>query len=338
MTTRTKFNSPTGNVYIRQESSITNDIKNVFQFIGLPVDLSYSPMKYVVICYQNKTYCGVGLRNDNGGLEFFCEEIKKSQDNKIFEKLSLFRKQKEELTTECKRLTTDVTSDLNKISKWKRSRAKLNRQLKVLQRQMDNLLIHARQEDVLSSDSLKMRQQLRLDMKKINSSLTELNEKIVLFTKKNERLVFLQQLIPQLTAKISDLESNVSYLNTLTVGSHDVLYFPFQKGVKSNSCCLFADVFDYYSYKYLCNRREFANLPHNNDCLVLNDPCNIVSFLINSDDYDKIYLFFPKTFYGYTLEQTFLQRHPGRAVSVNDCYGNYVCLVDCLKGFFADNH
>ena len=117
----------------------------------------------------------------------------------------------------------------------------------------------------------------------------------------------------------------------------EVLRFSFPKRVKYTSCCVFADLLDYFSYLTLVKEPEGSNLPKICDCFVMNHVCNYLAVMYDTTNYAHIHLMFPRTFIGKTMEKTFVSRCPSRVVVHSDFYKGFDSLHDYLKSIKTTN-
>ena len=85
----------------------------------------------------------------------------------------------------------------------------------------------------------------------------------------------------------------------VTVRRSGITYIPRVEGHRSDNCCLFSDFLDYLSFLSLRDRHQ-VSLP-DCDCLIMSSISNFMQMLHDCKKYDRIYCFFPNTYYGRTL-------------------------------------
>ena len=64
------------------------------------------------------------------------------------------------------------------------------------------------------------------------------------------------------------------------------------KAKEYQACCLFYDFMDYLAFYTLKGSREFR-LPQHDACIVMSHVSNYMHMVVDSDDYDEVYMFFP---------------------------------------------
>lgn len=328
---------PVNCVNIKKESMIKDSDVNSFTLLGLkPEHVPHFTKNVEIVCWK-KVYRGCGIRNMSGGLEFFSEDTLKSFVQKNTEKLGELKRQKQCFLHELQSLHDELSSRSYNPSILNTKLRKLQSLHEKYSDELISLVIKARQGLISDSEKISRRKMLRMQESKINKDISEINQKLIDLPKKQQRIKLLKCYITQLDFEIQECEKNKNIYSTITIGIPEILSFEFKKGFKSESCCLFVDVFDYISYLNLLHEDAGKNIPCHCDCYVLNDPRNFVSLLLQSDDYDKIYLFFPNTVYGSTLEQTISQRNPYRVVDASFYYKNYVSIYDYIKNRNTQN-
>ena len=71
--------------------------------------------------------------------------------------------------------------------------------------------------------------------------------------------------------------------------------------------------------------------PTDCDCIVMNDTRNFVSMMIDADDYDHAYCFFPHSFIGQVMEQTLQSRSSSHYTMKSYLYEGYLNLHEFAK-------
>ena len=315
---------------VRQERLFGKTDYTKLAFMGFLPSNPPRAIKNVEVDCLRKSYWGVGIRNTKGGMEFFNLDYNNKHNMLLEDKLETLRKQKNDYTKEYDNLLSELTEKNALLSKWKKDISTLRARSKFVTDKLNTIIFSP---DFTKSSSKKAlsRTNLRREQKDITSVLRNLDSKISSLYQKKRRLHILEGYLSQIDAKIDDLCHNLKTLGTVTIGRPEALYFPHRRNIKSRCCCLFLDLFDFMSYTTLLEYPEGTYLPLGCDCYVMNDPRNFIAMTLSSDEYDKVYLFFPQTFYGLTLEQTISQRNPGRTVNASRFYNGHVSLYDYVR-------
>ena len=108
----------------------------------------------------------------------------------------------------------------------------------------------------------------------------------------------------------------------ITLKSAGISFLPARKERKSSRLCAFHDVTDYLAYRSL-QAGGFIRLPSDCDVIIMSDVRNFLHLLIEGDDYNRVYLFFPNDVTGNTITQTLIDRYGRCAVSCNTLYKGY---------------
>lgn len=81
-----------------------------------------------------------------------------------------------------------------------------------------------------------------------------------------------------------------------------------KEGEVSKNCCLFYDFVDYLSF-YTIQKLNFFQMSEGYDCFIMSNVKNFISMVVETDDYDNIYMFFPNDVVGTTISQTIENRN-----------------------------
>ena len=87
------------------------------------------------------------------------------------------------------------------------------------------------------------------------------------------------------------------------------------KDDSNKHCCLFWEFTDYLAYLSI-QKKHFLNLPKDCDCFIMSDVRNFIPMVVDTDDYENIYMFFPNNDTGYTIAKTIQNRN---SKHVHDC-------------------
>lgn len=104
-----------------------------------------------------------------------------------------------------------------------------------------------------------------------------------------------------------------------------------KKKADGKSCCLFFDFLDYLSFLSI-QRKTFLQLPDGCDYYIMAHVKNYISMVVETDGYEKIYMFFPNTEVGITIAKTIEDRNPRH---VYNCSFLFSCCKT-IREFAAD--
>lgn len=82
---------------------------------------------------------------------------------------------------------------------------------------------------------------------------------------------------------------------------------------------------DYLAFYTLKGSREFR-LPQHDACIVMSHVSNYMHMVVDSDDYDEVYMFFPNTVVGRTIALTLKRRNPGKVTDYSIIYKGHANL------------
>ena len=105
----------------------------------------------------------------------------------------------------------------------------------------------------------------------------------------------------------------------ITLKNAGISFLPARKEQKSSRLCAFHDLTDYLAYLSLQDN-GFIRLPSDCDVIIMSDVRNFLHLLIEGDDYNRVYLFFPNDVTGNTITQTLIDRYGRYAVPCNTLY------------------
>ena len=95
-------------------------------------------------------------------------------------------------------------------------------------------------------------------------------------------------------------------------------------------CCLFYDFMDYLAYCSLQGSAELR-LPYQGTCIIMSHVKNFMHMVVDSDDYDEVYVFFPNTVVGETIALTLKQRNQKKVKNFSIFYKGYRNLCSFVK-------
>ncbi len=292
-----------------------------------------SSMKKVEITSMNRIYSGIGIRNDNGGLEFISDEYRQRHASSAEDILSDLRSKLSAMEAEMETVESETARGSRMIDGWQNEYADLQSQLQDVQDSMHHLILQGKKGQLSEEEKTRIRSQLKMENRRIRKKMTSLKVEIDGFRSNTSRLSYLTVALAELNVKIADREKALAIANTFTIDQPGILTFPRIKGFVAKSVCLFSDLFDYLAYVYMSNNPDARELPYFCDNIVMNDPRNFMTMMLNSDGYDHIYCFFPHTYMGKTMERTILERNDPRVVTMSDYYDGYTTLYEYAKTF-----
>lgn len=95
-------------------------------------------------------------------------------------------------------------------------------------------------------------------------------------------------------------------------------------------CCVFYDFMDYLAYCSLQGSAELR-LPYQGTCIIMSHVKNFMHMVVDSDDYDEVYVFFPNTVVGETIALTLKQRNQKKVKNFSIFYKGYRNLCSFVK-------
>ncbi len=102
---------------------------------------------------------------------------------------------------------------------------------------------------------------------------------------------------------------NPHYMNSpITLNNKGYVFVAHSKNLTHRGCCLFWEFTDYLAYLSIQNK-HFLNLPEGCDCFIMSNVKNFIPMVVDTDDYEHIYMFFPNNDIGITIAKTIQQRN-----------------------------
>ena len=291
-------------------------------------------IKSVEVTYMNRLFHGIGIRNNNGGLEFFSEEYKEIHCGSVSKSLDVLREEQNTLEEEYENVQLGITRGNGSIDDWQIHHDELVSQLQEIAASMQHLILQGRTGQIGEYEKNRIRQQLNSEARRIKSQMKSVKTEIDGYYNIKTRLAQLKCILPELRSKIADKEAELPVVSTFTINQPGLLTFPWMKGIVAKQVSLFADMFDYIAYVFLASHPDAEKLPTLCDCIILNDPRNFTDMMLSSVGYDRIYCFFPHTLSGDTMEKTLLHRVDSRCVvSLRDYFKDYPTLYEFAKTY-----
>lgn len=292
-------------------------------------------MRDVEITCLNRLYRGIGFRNTNGGLEFFSKEYKENCQKKKAAEINDLCQHCSHLEEELSTLSFEIVTCEKECEDWCSALSDLQQRSADVSTRIKNLAVG--EGKVLSAkERVFLRKQLKVELRQLNDFIAKYQGKIASFMEKKKRFSMLNIILPQLRAKIADRKKDNAVARFVTFEQPGILEFPLLKGMKSKSCCLFFDIFDYLSYSHLVDNYFLSGIPRGCDCIVMNDIRNFITMLLHSDDYDNVYCFFPNTVLGKTMEKTVTTRKKSRVASCSSLFKYCITLYEFVTKKYKD--
>ena len=95
-------------------------------------------------------------------------------------------------------------------------------------------------------------------------------------------------------------------------------------------CCLFYDFLDYLAFWELKGMNHF-HLPQSATCIIMSHVSNFMHMVVDSDDFDEVYLFFPNTDLGKTISKTLQHRNHRKTKNCDVLYKGHRNLCEFVK-------
>ena len=293
--------------------------------------------KNVQVSCMNRIYTGFGFRNDNGGMEFYSEDSKKSLAETTEKMIVALRSQLSDLKALLNGEQTIYSEGLKHIDEWKAGLQSKEEDLSRLNDDLQQLIEQGKVGAIEETERERQRYILRKEITEAKSVLKKIKCKIEKYDASYCKMLQLEALVSELEVDIADKEKQKSISSTFTVEKNGILTFPLQANRKQKAVCVFANILDYLSYVVIVYETSYNEFPKNCDCIVLNDSANFMKMLVSVDTYDYIFCFFPDTILHKCLEETIIQRDAPRAVSMGRHFCGRISLYDFLMSSGDDD-
>ena len=101
---------------------------------------------------------------------------------------------------------------------------------------------------------------------------------------------------------------------------------------RSDSCCLFANMIDYFAYKTMQHKKQHSDvLPFRCDCVIMNKPINFLNATIEVEGYNHVYSFLPLDDVGISMYKTLQERNPSIIEDMSPLYNKEEYLYKIIK-------
>ena len=315
---------------IKAEISIDDHVRHRLVRHGLSLQAIPEGMKSVEVSCLNKVYHGVGLRNDNGGLEYFSEDFSRKAVGSVRHAVESFLRELVSLKHRLSKVEDEISRVGGTIETDTLRFVDVEKQLDGISDRLEALREGYRSGKVNDRQYHRTIYNIRREGKQAAGSVRALTARIDSYHQcLRERPVLLLR-IEALRGKICEFSAMLKVLPTVSIERSGLLFFPRYEGVRSRQVCLFGNFLDYLAYRTLVS--SDGSDPHGLvlcDAIVMNSPVNFVDMLLDSDLYEGITCFFPATVSGLTMEATVLSRNP-RAESRRDLYEEVGSLYGML--------
>lgn len=118
----------------------------------------------------------------------------------------------------------------------------------------------------------------------------------------------------------------------ITLHSHGYILVTGKNNHDKKECCLFFSFPDYLAFLYL-KENHLLRLPEECDYYIMSSEKNYIPVVIETDEYDKIYMFFPNNDFGRTIGKTIYERNRKHVKDMNIIYKGNDSLHDFVKEY-----
>lgn len=287
-------------------------------------------VKSVQVSCMNRIYDGFGIRNDRGGMEFFCEASKDYIEEPLANTITQLQDKLDRFQAQLSNEQVAYEEGLEDIHGWAADLQLKEENLSLFTDNLQQLIEQGKADTIEETERERRRYALRRKIYGITTQIEKYKERSVRFHTCHRKISHIETLIAELESFICDMKRQRSILSTFTIGKSDILTFSLVDNRRQKSVCVFANILDYLSYIALTCEADHSELPKNCDCIVLNAPVNFMKMLVSVDVYDDIFCFFPDTILYKTLEATVIQRDAPRAHSMSSFFSGSTSLYNYL--------
>lgn len=120
---------------------------------------------------------------------------------------------------------------------------------------------------------------------------------------------------------IKDSNGNIEFINPhymkvpITLSNTGYVAILNKEKEATKKCCLFFTFMDYQAFQSI-QEKDFLSLPDDCDCYILSHVNNFIQMVVDTDEYEDIYMFFPNDDVGKTIAKTIEHRN---FKHVHDC-------------------
>lgn len=274
-------------------------------------------VKKIEASYLNKVYHGIGIYNDNGGIEFYSDDF----FNFLLSKNNLYI---EELIKK-QTVLEDEFIDLKLINECKKD----------VKKELEHEISSLNSELLMLDDSLRSEchyRKIKKEKKQINEKIGNLKIKISYLQDKEKRINYLKSYILELRDAIMYKTQETEEPAMQTIGKCGLLTLPHNTRKRAKKICCFSNIFDYWAFCYFLDRNKMVFVSGCFDVVILNSPSNFISLMSTVKTYDEILTFFPNTIYGKVLSDA-VQQKKENVHAYNNSYEGYSSLHSYAKSF-----
>lgn len=118
----------------------------------------------------------------------------------------------------------------------------------------------------------------------------------------------------------------------ITIQNHGYIVVSDKKNGNKKKCCLFFSFPDYLAFLSL-REHHLLRLPDECDYYIMSSEKNYIPVVIETDEYEKIYTFFPNNIFGRTIGKTIYERNKKHVIEMNIIYKGNESLHDFVKEY-----
>lgn len=277
-------------------------------------------MKKIEVCCMNRTYRGVGFYNDNGGLEFYSNDFKDKYQNSIKECIRNLEAYRETVREELYNLNFEIVRGEYGMTLWMKEYETLRKK-------------YSGQSDMVGDEPKSPDTKKGFNKKQIRIRMCMLKNEIDGYRENVRRKNDLQYLVELTDVELQDKNKSMESVRTFTVMTPGLLSVSWIRGLKSEGCCLFADIFDYLAYVYLSCGDLSDSLPTCCDAIILNNASNFKDMAVMAAGYRKVFCFFPNNLFGQTMAKTIASETQQQVSNMEHFYGKAYSLYGYASRF-----
>lgn len=118
----------------------------------------------------------------------------------------------------------------------------------------------------------------------------------------------------------------------ITLQNHGYIVISDMKKKEPKECCIFFSFTDYLAFLSL-REHHLLRLPEGCDYYIMSSEKNYIPVVIETDEYEKIYMFFPNNDFGKTIGKTIYERNKKHVIDMNIIYKGNESLHDFVKEY-----
>lgn len=283
-------------------------------------DRSFIPdgMKEMEVMYLNKLYKGYGVKNVNGGLEFYSPIVNTYHRQYLENYYSDLARRQDSVMNEIIDICLFLRHWQPIFDMLQADRRRCQVKLGQYQADMKTFCSSVHSMTMSGHEKKKRLSVLWRNISHLKRTITHDDFLLSTLAEKKCRLFFLRNiLLPQITCELQVLSSRFMQPYTYTIGTHGIIAYP--SDTPTRICCIFSSLSDYMAYKSLV---DAGKIPFAGDCYIISAG-TVMNTLKDFSRYASINGFFPSTIYGRTLDRlfsdTFGNSYIGKAQNFRPC-------------------